>query len=78
MAEDTIKDYIQSLLPMLDADNYVKIIDNTHKSQGPGVVYNSSNKTKNNRSSWSGSLGGGNVNYANYPKFDRCMAGKGF
>lgn len=37
---------------MLDADNYVKIIDNTHKSQGPGVVYNSSNKTKNNRSSF--------------------------
>ncbi|NCB70999.1 MAG: hypothetical protein EOM45_04315 [Clostridia bacterium] len=36
------------------------------------------NNIPDEKSSWSGSFGGGYVNYTNYPKFDRCMAGKGF
>lgn len=36
------------------------------------------NNIPDEKSSWSGNFGGGNVNYTNYPKFDRCMASKGF
>ncbi len=45
----TIKDYFQELFPLLDIDNYLVIVDNTHHNEGPGVVYNEDDTTKNER-----------------------------
>lgn len=45
----TIKDYFKELFPLLDTDKYLVIIDNTHHNEGPGVIYNEDNTTKNER-----------------------------
>lgn len=45
----TIKDYFKDLFPLLDVENYLMIVDNTHHNEGPGVVYNGDNTTKNER-----------------------------
>lgn len=45
----TIKNYFQELFPMLDIEKDLLIIDNTHHNEGPGVVYNNDNTTKNER-----------------------------
>jgi len=45
----TIKDYFKELFPLLDVDKFLLIIDNTHHNEGPGVVYNEDNTTKNER-----------------------------
>ena len=45
----TIKNYFQELFPMLDIEKDLLIIDNTHHNEGPGVIYNNDNTTKNER-----------------------------
>ena len=45
----TIKGYFKELFPLLDVDNYLLIVDNTHHNEGPGVVYNEDDTTKNER-----------------------------
>lgn len=46
---DTIYDYFHELFPLLDLQKYLIIIDNTHHNEGPGVVYDKDNTTKNER-----------------------------
>lgn len=45
-----VRDHFNNIFPLLDTDKWLKIIDNTHFSQGPGVVYNKDGTTKNERS----------------------------
>ena len=45
----TIKNYFKELFPLLDVDKYLVIIDNTHHNEGPGVIYDINNNTKNER-----------------------------
>ena len=52
IAEKVIKSHFKSVFPLLNTDTWLKVIDNTHYSQGPGVVYDASGKTKNERSSF--------------------------
>lgn len=46
---DTVKSYFRELFPLLDVDEFLKIIDNTHHNEGPGVVYDVDGNTKNER-----------------------------
>lgn len=46
---NTIKEYFKELFPLLDVEKYLLIIDNTHHNEGPGVVYNDDDTTKNER-----------------------------
>lgn len=46
---ETIKQYFNELFPLLDINKYLEIVDNTHHNEGPGVVYNEDNCTKNER-----------------------------
>jgi len=45
-----VKDHFKNIFPLLDTDKWLKITDNTHFSQGPGVVYSEDGTTKNERS----------------------------
>lgn len=45
----TIIDYFNELFPLLDTSLFLEIIDNTHHNEGPGVVYNEDDTTKNER-----------------------------
>ncbi len=45
-----VKDHFENIFPLLDTDKWLKVIDNTHFSQGPGVVYSEDGTTKNERS----------------------------
>ena len=45
----TIKDYFKELFPLLDVEKFLEIVDNTHHNEGPGVIYNSDDSTKNER-----------------------------
>ena len=45
----TIKEYFKELFPLLDVDKFLEIVDNTHHNEGPGVIYNSDDSTKNER-----------------------------
>lgn len=49
IVKETIKSYFNELFPLLDTDKYLVIIDNTHHNEGPGVVYNNDETTKNER-----------------------------
>ena len=49
IVENTVKSYFKELFPLLDVDNFLSIIDNTHHNEGPGVVYNDDETTKNER-----------------------------
>lgn len=49
IVKDTIKKYFKELFPLLDIEKYLIIIDNTHHNEGPGVVYEKNNTTKNDR-----------------------------
>lgn len=49
IVEYTIKKYFKELFPLLDCEKYLKIIDNTHHNEGPGVIYNDDNTTNNDR-----------------------------
>ena len=51
IARTTISNYFKVLFPMLDS-KWINIVDNTHSSQGPGVVYDSMGSSKNERSSF--------------------------
>lgn len=48
IVKNTIEEYFKELFPILDIKN-IKIIDNTHHNEGPGVVYNENNITLNER-----------------------------
>ncbi len=50
IVNNVVKDHFKNIFPLLDTDKWLKIIDNTHFSQGPGVVYNKDGTTKNERS----------------------------
>jgi len=52
IAEKTIKEYFSSVFPLMDVNKWLLIIDNTHFSQGPGVVYDKSGISKNERSNF--------------------------
>lgn len=45
----TIRNYMKEIFPLLDVNEFLLIIDNTHHNEGPGVVYNYDNTTKNER-----------------------------
>lgn len=49
IVEKTIKTYFKELFPLIDIENDLLIIDNTHHNEGPGVVYSEDNTTKNER-----------------------------
>ena len=49
IVESTVKSYFKELFPLLDVDNFLSIIDNTHHNEGPGVVYNDDETSKNER-----------------------------
>lgn len=49
---NTVKAHFKKVMPLLDTDKWVKIIDNTHLNEGPGVVYDKNNVTKNVRASF--------------------------
>ena len=49
IVNSTIKEYIKELFPMLEIEKDLVIIDNTHHNEGPGVVYDENNNTKNER-----------------------------
>lgn len=49
IVNETIIDYFEELFPLLDTTKYLEIIDNTHHNEGPGVVYNEDDTTKNER-----------------------------
>jgi len=50
IANKVVKDHFENIFPLLDTDKWLKVIDNTHFSQGPGVVYGEDGTTKNERS----------------------------
>lgn len=52
IVKNTIIDYFQKLFPLLDTKKYLVIVDNTHHNEGPGVVYNIDDSTKNERKSF--------------------------
>ncbi len=52
IVETTIKEYFAELFPLLDLEKFLIIIDNTHHNEGPGVVYDVNNCTKNERKSF--------------------------
>lgn len=45
----SIFNYFKRIFPLLDTDKWLEIIDNTHFSQGPGVVYDSKGNSLNER-----------------------------
>ncbi len=45
-----IKNHFKNIFPLLDTEKWLKIVDNTHFTQGPGVVYSQDGTTKNERS----------------------------
>lgn len=45
----TVTEYFQELFPLLDTNKDLIIINNTHKNEGPGVVFDKFGKTKNER-----------------------------
>lgn len=52
IATETIYKHMKFLFPMIDCKKNIEIIDNTHSSQGPGVVYKKDGTTNNERSSF--------------------------
>ena len=45
----TVKEYFKELFSLLDVEKYLKVIDNTHHNEGPGVVYQTNDSTNNER-----------------------------
>lgn len=50
IVDKVVKEHFKGIFPLLDTEKWLKIIDNTHFSQGPGVVYSKDGTTKNERS----------------------------
>jgi S-adenosylmethionine synthetase len=49
ISKKVIYDFFKEIMPELDSKKWIKIVNNIHFSQGPGVVYESDGKTKNER-----------------------------
>lgn len=49
IVNSTVKQYFKELFPLLNIEKYLIIIDNTHHNEGPGVIYDGNNTTKNER-----------------------------
>lgn len=52
IVDTVIKSHFKEVMPLLDVDKWVKIIDNSHSNEGPGVVYDKNGKTKNVRANF--------------------------
>lgn len=49
IVKDTVYKHFGEVLPLLDLDQWLMIIDNTHFAPGPGVVYEADGSTQNER-----------------------------
>lgn len=49
IVKDVVYKHFSEILPLLDLDNWLVIVDNTHSAPGPGVVYESDGSTNNER-----------------------------
>lgn len=49
IVKDVVYKHFEEVLPLLDLDQWLIIVDNTHFSPGPGVVYDADGSTQNER-----------------------------
>jgi S-adenosylmethionine synthetase len=49
IVRDTVYEHFKEVLPLLDLNQWLMIVDNTHFAPGPGVVYEHDGSTKNER-----------------------------
>lgn len=49
IASSVIREHFAQVMPLLDLDTGLSIVDNTHFSQGPGVVYSADDTSANER-----------------------------
>lgn len=49
IVKEVVYSHFGKILPLLDLDKWLVIVDNTHFSQGPGVVYDADGTSKNER-----------------------------
>ena len=49
IATEAILDVMHTAVPVLDTNQWLSIVDNTHFAQGPGVVYEADGSTRNER-----------------------------
>lgn len=49
IVKNTVYKHFGEILPLLDLDQWLTIVDNTHFSPGPGVVYEADGSTQNER-----------------------------
>jgi len=49
IVKSTVYNHLKAVLPLLDLDRWLMIVDNTHFSPGPGVVYEADGSTQNER-----------------------------
>ncbi|MFA5750022.1 MAG: methionine adenosyltransferase [Candidatus Shapirobacteria bacterium] len=49
IVRSSVFEYFKKIFPLLDTEKWLEIIDNTHFSQGPGVVYDSKGNSLNER-----------------------------
>jgi S-adenosylmethionine synthetase len=49
IVKSVVKEHFAEVMPLLDFDQWVTIVDNTHFSPGPGVVYESDGTSENER-----------------------------
>lgn len=49
IVKETVYEHFRDILPLLDLDQWLMIVDNTHFTPGPGVVYEADGSTQNER-----------------------------
>lgn len=49
IVKETVYNHLKEVLPLLDLDKWLIIVDNTHFAPGPGVVYEADGTTQNER-----------------------------
>ena len=49
IAAEAAREHLKTILPLLDLDRWLVIVNNVHFSQGPGVVYGKDGSTRNER-----------------------------
>ncbi len=49
IVKNTVYEHFGNVLPLLDLDKWLMIVDNTHFAPGPGVVYEADGSTENER-----------------------------
>ncbi len=49
IVKEVVYEHLKKVLPLLDLDKWLLIVDNTHSAPGPGVVYESDGTSKNER-----------------------------